>query len=163
MRAARLYVPMVGIPLIGVLLVLRAGEKLAAAPAIHGTWRVRSMSAPTTGAAARCLAGITADSMHTLVVSQSGPDATISVRSADASEWASASVTIRGSSAAGTLDGAAPATPAAASAQCPGGATLTLQLPPRPVADTLLGSLADPTCAGCATLTFVATRRARPR
>ena len=154
MRAARFYVPMVGIPLIGVLLVLRAGEGLSAPRAIHGTWRVRSMSVPA--GAGHCLAGITSDSMHTLVVSQSGPDATVAVRSADASSWGSAAIGIAGDAATGALAGGA-------AAGCAGGATLTLRLPARAVADTLFGSLADPTCAGCAPLTFVATRRVPPK
>ena len=145
---------MVGVPLLGVLLVLHAGEGLSAPTAIHGTWRVRTMDLPA--AAARCLAGITPDSMHTMVLSQSGPEVTVAIRSADQSDWADATVRIAGAAASGTLAGGAVS-------DCAGPVRLSLTFGSRPVADSLFGTVADPACATCALLTFVATRRARTR
>ena len=45
MRSAALYLLLVGVPVLGVLGVLRLGERLAPTPAVGGTWRVVSGAA----------------------------------------------------------------------------------------------------------------------
>ena len=154
MKAARLYAPMVGVPLIGVLLVLHLGRGLQAAPAIHGAWRVRS--AASTGGTAGCVASLNADSVHTLLLAQSGPRVSLELQSADASMWGNATLRIADHAAAGTL--AAPWADG-----CAGRVVLTLRFPDRPVADSVFGALADTACPACRQFTFVATRRRAAR
>ena len=150
MKASRLYAPMVGIPLIGVLIILHVGRRLEAAPAIHGAWRVRS--AASTAGTAGCVGNLTADSIHTIVVSQSGPRATLQLQSVDAGVWANATVRIADHTATGTVDGPWPG-------NCAGHVVLTLRFAARPAADSAYGTIADTTCAACNQFAFVATRR----
>lgn len=154
MKASRLYAPMVGVPLIGVLIILHLGRRLEAAPAIHGAWRVRS--AASTAGTAGCVANVTADSVHAVFASQSGPRVALQVQSVDAGIWANAALLITGHTATGTVSGPWPG-------DCAGRVVLTLRFPDRAVADSAYGTIADTTCAACSQFTFVATRRRTPR
>src|SRR5690349_13390061 len=75
MKALLAYVLMVGLPVAGILGILRAGEGLAAPAAVHGTWRLASVSVD--GGPCAALAGLREGTM--VEVEQSGPHLTARV------------------------------------------------------------------------------------
>ncbi len=69
MRAFFHYVPLVGLPLLGVSLVLRTGASTVAAPSVGGEWTLVPSAALL---ASRCAANFGLGSASVLSVSQSG-------------------------------------------------------------------------------------------
>ena len=153
MKARRLYAPLVGIPFLAVLGLLRAGSGLHAPQSIHGEWRVQ-FAAPNPTASA-CVASVTGDSLHSLSITQSGPKAAVTLRSADGDAWAFGNLTIRTDTAQGALTEQTPA-------GCGAPRRLTLTFGDRPIPDSLHGMLDDPACASCAGIEFRASRRRPP-
>jgi len=71
MRFVLLYAALVGLPLLGILAILRAGQNLTPPRAVAGVWKIESsLSAPQAGA---CLAAWNESDRPQMVVSQSGP------------------------------------------------------------------------------------------
>ncbi|MGA9836825.1 MAG: hypothetical protein WBQ26_05880 [Gemmatimonadaceae bacterium] len=153
MNARRLYAPLVGIPLLAVLGLLHAGSGLHAPQAIRGEWRVQ-LVAPAAAPSA-CVASLTGDSLHSLSIVQSGPEASVTLRSADGDEWARGDLTIRAGAAEGALSKPTPGS-------CGSPWRLTLTFGDRAVPDSLHGILDDPACATCTGIAFRASRR-RPQ
>lgn len=153
MKARRLYAPLVGIPFLAVLGLLRAGAGLHAPQAIRGEWRVR-LAAPNSTSPA-CLASVTGDSLRALSITQSGPKAVVTLRSADGEAWAVGNLVIGTDTAQGSLAEHAPA-------GCGAPRRLTLTFGGRAVPDSLYGTLDDPACAACTGIEFRASRR-RPQ
>ena len=159
MKALRLYLPLIGVPTLALIGVLRAGQSLSAPPAVHGRWSLGHMQVEPAlsgdRSATDCAAMVSADSLHRLVIAQSGPRADAELRTSDGGTWARATLRVRRGGALGTLRGM-PTAPG-----CSGAAVLSFTFA-RAVPDTMLATLAWPGCATCSALRLVAVRRKRP-
>ena len=159
MRALRLYLPIVGLPVIALVGVLRAGKHLAAPPGIHGRWGVRQASLePPLGTPrptdAGCSTAIAADSIRRLVITQSGPRAQVALLDADGAVFARAALQVRPGIAVGPIRGGAVA------AGCASVGVLSLAFSGT-VPDSLRATLGWPDCASCSALRFTGVRRPR--
>jgi hypothetical protein len=71
MRPVVLYLVLIGLPVIGILAILRAGQSLVAPRAVSGTWRIEPARGDSP--AAECLRSRMGSDRLSLTVSQSGP------------------------------------------------------------------------------------------
>jgi hypothetical protein len=164
MSALRLYLPLIGIPAVALIGVLRIGEGLRAPPGLHGDWSVREARAeapfpataePSTSSDAGCLPKDLADSLRRLTIAQSGPNATVSILGPELTRWARGAIRVREGAATGVLTGAE-----SSPDRCGGAPALAIAFAGA-VPDTLHVTLARPGCSTCATIRFIATRRPR--
>ncbi len=148
MRSISLYLVLVGAPLLGLLLILRAGERLVPPRSIGGTWELDDRSVEQLGTA--CPSFEFRERPAVLVVAQSGTRA--EVKLADRRRT-SLAVTLDGDSLAGALDLApgrgCAAGPVAFRARVAGAAG----------AERMTGTLGAVDCAQCPAAGFVAVRR----
>ncbi len=146
------YLAFVGIPLAGLLGVLRLGQGIRAPQAVHGRYAVTRLD--SAGACQAFL--LSGDS--SLIMTQSGQQVTATL-------GRTAAVTLRGSVSGSTLT-LAGVVPAALprEAACPVGDTMRLVGQARRAPDhgRLDGTLAFLRCAECSTATFQAVRLLQP-
>jgi hypothetical protein len=143
MRSVWVYVLLVGAPLVVLLGILEAGEKLVAPPSIGGGWRIEE---PLMGDVARCLGGGVQ-----LEIAQSGVRARVELGQAGAIAVELRGDSIRGVGRPSAID------------RCPGGRVLVaarLTGPPS-MPGVMTGTIALPECAACAPSPFRATRLPR--
>lgn len=158
MKALRLYLPLVGIPALALVGVLHAGERLEAPPGLHGEWSIRSagFDAPMAGPAATdagCITAAIVDSVHRMVITQSGSRADAIVRTADGLDWGTATLRVRSGGAIGALQPVGRSNTHRCST-----AVLSLAFESR-VPDSLEMVIAQPGCTDCQSARFVARRR----
>ena len=153
MKALRLYVPLVGLPLLGLLVVLHAGERLTAPPGLHGEWAVRAVSSAAlpAGEPRSCLAAAAAGMLHRLSVAQSGPRIEVTLRDPEGRGWARSEARVDTGSAVGPVAGTG-------DAACTGRPRLTLVFTGL-VPDTVRGTLAPTGCDDCPAVRYTAVRR----
>lgn len=160
MRALRLYLPLVGLPAIALVGVLRAGERLSAPPGIHGRWSVRRivleppLSSPRPTDAGCSTAA--ADSIRRLVITQSGPRADVAMIDAEGTVVGRAALQVRPGIAVGAIRDAS------AAAGCSSIGVLSLGFTGA-VPDTIRATLGRPGCASCPAVRFIAVHPARAR
>ena len=142
------YLVMVGVPVIGILIVLELGRSLTAAPAIAGRWQIEP-GAPLSGLAA-CLAGGTPAADPVLTISQSGQYLAGRLGGADAG---------RGTALEGTLHARMLSLTAAAPARgCPGPLVLRATIVDDGAARRLHGTLHVRACPRCGKVPISARR-----
>jgi hypothetical protein len=153
------YILLVGLPILGLVGVLKSGRSLAAPISIDGVWQLRAD--PAQLAALPC--GKTfADGAPTLSISQSGKNFSWNLGSLNPSSGSS-------SDASGVIDGTtlhASLLPAGSASDggCGQSRALTLVATVNPKADprSLAGTLSLNDCASCAPVAFNAVRLAPP-
>jgi hypothetical protein len=148
MRSMLLYLVLVGAPLLGLLGILQAGERIVPPRSVGGVWELDAESARRL--AAPCLSLAFKKEPAELVVSQSGTHLRLTF--ADRSR-SSLAVTLGGDSLTGELKLSERAT-------CPGA---TVELRAQVIAgeghDRMLGSLRRSMCPECPVTQFEAVRR----
>lgn len=149
MRSILLYLAMVGLPLLGLLAILEAGERIVPPRSIGGAWRLEE---PLDPAALPCGETGRAGGTAELRVSQSGPRAEVGLGHPLPRVIP---VTLRGD----TLAGAAAFPP---HARC-SAAGVVFRARLEPDRDRMRGTLSWTGCAACPSVGFVAERPAAPR
>lgn len=142
MRAALLYLLLVGVPALGVVVILRVGAGITPPAAIGGEWTVDSGAAPGAPAVVRCGDVLERRVVHAALVSQSGVMAAAALRDARGATWAEGTITLHRDSAVAAGD--------LMLVGCPAGrvrATLTFDDGLRPQAMTLTTAPSD--CGDC--------------
>lgn len=99
MRTALLYLVLVGAPVLGVLAILRVGERITPPAAIGGEWTADSAAGADAATAVRCDGVVERRSVRSALVSQSGTMATAALRDASGATWAEGTITLRPGSA----------------------------------------------------------------
>ena len=155
MKALRLYIPLVGLPLLGLLVVLHAGERLTAPPGLRGEWAVRAVSSTAlpAGEPRSCLAAAAAGMLHRFSVEQSGPRIEVTLRNPEGEGWARSDARVGTGAASGAVSGTG-------NAACVGTPRLTLVFTGL-VPDSVRGTIAPSGCDDCPTVRFTAVRRRR--
>jgi hypothetical protein len=145
------YILLVGLPLLGLVGVLRSGRSLSAPFSVDGAWRIQAGAAHT--AAAPCGDFLSSVSNSPVSISQSGTSLVIG---------------LGGKTTTGTLQGktikaqfAGAVTPNAADCS-DHSLTLTGTLDPLTEPRTLSGRLSVEGCVSCAPVEFHAVRQPRP-
>ena len=138
------YILLVGLPLLGLVGVLRSGRRLTAPLSVDGTWKIE--------ADARSIAGHACTSLPTLltsplVLSQSGRDLEVSFKGKLPSP--------------GTLDNnnLKSSIPVAGDPSCGNSVMLAAVVDPLSEPRSLAGQFSFPECSGCAPVEFRAVRQ----
>lgn len=151
MRHLLSYLLFVGIPLVGLLGVLRVGQGIEAPRAVHGTWEVQPM-APSGRVCTRYLLS---DADSTLRISQSGRELTAALDPR-------AEVSLRGALTGNqlALEGVIPPDATPRHVACTGGDTLRLTARISAAGGTrqLEARLWSSACADCGAVSFTASR-----
>jgi hypothetical protein len=155
-RFVIVYILLVGVPLLGIVGVLKAGRHLTAPISVNGTWSVSADSAPLSPGP--CGEGSSL-SHSSLVISQSGKNLSLAF---DGSARASGD---------GSLEGATVKAPlqlmrdASRGAGCAAAQPLTLTASVNPQSDprSLTGSITVDGCAACAPVAFHALLQPRTK
>ena len=144
------YILLVGLPLLGVFSVLRAGKGLVPLPAMSGEWDLRVDAG--IAAANNCFAPLTAVPRQTVTISQSGADVTVSFNQPQ-------EMSLTGTLERNLLTGIASRSGPAGT--CAEGAAMrwTATVMGTPGQRTLDGHFFFDTCASCAPVAFHAARR----
>lgn len=150
-RVLRLYVPLVGVPLLALIGVLHAGEHLSAPPSLRGDWLVRA-GAPAAAPAGKgdCAAQSITAVLHRVSISQSGPHLELTLLDADGSVVTRTQARIDGDSATSDVIGGQSCSE-----------RLTLRFDGR-IPNSLRGAFTMTDCGDCAEPAFTAVRRHRP-
>jgi len=149
------YLFLVGAPLLGLLGILRSGERLAAPVSVGGAWNLEGDFTGLTNATFRRL--LASVSQPFLAISQSGPHLTFTLNNPEQTTLAGTmrqnSVTMGGESSAGDT-----------SRGCANPQTIRLQaaLGQQGQQRTLVGTLSIAGCPECATIPFRAVRLSPP-
>jgi hypothetical protein len=155
MRSGILYPLLVGLPVAGVLAILRAGERLTPLTSIGGVWAVdtASLAADARVLTFACGSGREAHAVHGAAVAQSGTASTIALRDGAGRSWAEGTLALAAgrSAAEGMLT-----RPACASDRVR--VTLRPEAGRRPGRALLV--LRPAGCAGCAEVRVPVTRAA---
>jgi hypothetical protein len=138
------YVLLVGVPLLGLAGVLKAGHALTAPTSVDGAWTLQTDTA--------ALCGLTLQN-PVLTISQSGKDLVVGV-----SDGLNATGT--GTLAGATMDAALPL-PAAGSDHCGSNATLAFKaaIDSKAEPKTMLGTISVNGCASCPEVSYRAIRQ----
>ena len=99
MRTALLYLLLVGAPVLGVVAILRVGERITPPAAIGGEWAVDPAAGVDASAAVRCDGVAERRGVHAAFVSQSGTMATAALRDASGATWAEGTIALHPDSA----------------------------------------------------------------
>jgi hypothetical protein len=150
------YTLLVGLPIVGLVGVIKSGRKLIAPVSIDGVWNLKVNAGSL--AALPCGKAIAEASETALAISQSGKNFTLGLTNGPKS------------SGTGVLNGTAlqasivPAAEWSAEAGCGNGRQLTLIATVDPKSDprSLSGSLSVNDCPSCGSVEFRATRQAPP-
>jgi hypothetical protein len=150
------YVLLVGLPVVGLVGVLKSGRALVAPISVDGTWQMRTD--PIQLAALPCGKSLARTPGTALAISQSGKNFTLSLNDGPKS------------TASGTLDGTtlkASIVPSAAWSEEPGcgsGREISLVATVDPKADprSLVGTFSANNCPSCGTVDFHAVRLMTP-
>jgi len=152
MRLAVWYIVFVGLPVAGLVGILRLGERLTPPQAVHGSYVVALDSGTK---ANPCLAHLLVNRRPSLIVSQYGPRLEVRI-------GADGSVVLRGSIVESTVSatGSLPRGVLAKTAGCLPGDTLTLSATVERIGTErlLTGRLALRGCSECPPFAFRATR-----
>lgn len=147
MRSFLVYLALVGAPLLGLLGILRAGERVVPPHHAGGKWALGGGVAALLGAA--CPGLVFPESGAVLDVSQSGTRARLTLNDGGGTVL---DATLRGRVLAAPAEGRTPAA-------CGGrGLRLRATLDSLPGGGELRGSLSVPGCAGCAAVPFRGVR-----
>lgn len=149
MRHILAYLALVGIPLVGLLGVLRLGAHLSAPAAVHGAYAL-TLPAPTEP----CLAGNFPEDGPRVVIAQSGPIVQVHLGGPSGFE-------LRGRTDAGSLQASGPIAPRRLAGCAADSIGFTGTVTRTPEAWRLAGSLRLVPCDGCAPVPVagVLTRR----
>jgi len=150
MKAPILYPLLVGVPLLGLLGILRLGNDLVAPRSIGGEWDLSFVAPPAAAATGGCVWSAFGNQPPSFLISQSGTKAVVSFRDRSGTEM---SITIDGDVITGSsADGRGE--------PCrTGPLSLEARLTEGPGAERMEGSFALAGCADCPPERFVAERR----
>ena len=147
------YILLVGIPVLGLVGVLKSGRALAAPISVDGIWKLETNSSPA--AALPCSNRLASITNGTVAISQSGKSLvfTLNHGSKATSLGAIEGITVKASFASGTSN----------EAGCDGNRTLTLTatLDPNSEPRTMNGTLSVDGCNSCTPVDFRASRQPR--
>jgi hypothetical protein len=150
------YILLVGLPVAGLVGVLKSGRKLTAPISVDGVWQLQAD--PVQLAALPCGKSLAHTQETALAISQSGRNFTLSLTNDPKS---TASGVVEGSTLRATV---APSAAWSEEAGCGPGRELSLVATVNPKADprSLLGMLSVNNCPACASVEFRAVRLAPP-
>jgi hypothetical protein len=155
-RFAIAYILLVGLPLLGLVGVLKAGRRVSAPISVDGGWKLdATVSKPLSGSCSKPLVSLQ-DS--TLTISQSGKNLVLSLNRGSKSMG---SGVIDGTAFSGTIPLSNTGTAAADDAGCGSNPwlTLTASVDPKAQPRSMLGTIAVNGCSSCATMTYRAVRQ----
>jgi hypothetical protein len=156
------YVLLVGLPIVGLVGVLKSGRNLSAPISVDGVWQLQANSAQL--ASLPCGKALGDSSNTTLSISQSGKNFSLGFGTINPSDGSRsvASGVIEGTRLRASLPAARAAS--AADGGCVQGRELTLVATVNPKADprSLAGTLSINDCPSCAPVEFHAVRLAAP-
>ena len=146
------YIFLVGLPLLGLVGVLKTGRNLTAPASVDGTWKVEAATDPQAASASSCGNYYSAITSQPLSISQSGPNLVIAL----AGGTRTTAGTIEGKTLTAQFRGGDGSRGACADRSLNLTAALDSQAEPR----TLLGTIRVENCAACL-LQFHAVRQPR--
>ena len=146
------YILLVGVPLLGLLGILRAGEHLAAPISVGGTWNLEGDRAPLAGS--RCKSALANISQPFFAISQSGSHLTFTLNNPE-------QTALPGTIRLNTVTVGSDSALADASGDCAHPQAIHLQaaLYKQRSQRVLLGTLSLAGCADCPSLPFRAVRQ----
>jgi hypothetical protein len=150
------YVLLVGLPLLGLVGILRKGRALSAPFSVNGTWKIEAEADSTQLAGLPCAKSVSHLSNSLLLISQSGKSLSLTLN-----PESTATGVIEGTTITASLTPRDNASARSSNADCGNDDTLTLTatLDPKSNPRSLRGTLSVDACASCAPVEFRALRQ----